>query len=74
LSEINSCSKVPAIGKFTNKVHAIFTVNAEEAVKARWKGLGGIFRKELKKQVSLDQETVLHPRRLSGYISRYFSF
>jgi len=40
---------VPAIGTFTNKVNAIFTVFAEEVAKVRWKGLRDNFRKELKK-------------------------
>jgi hypothetical protein len=58
---------------FTNKVNAIFTVFVEEASKARWKDLRDNFRKELKKKISLDRETVLHRRQLGGYISRYFS-
>jgi len=74
LSERNFCHKVPAIGTFTCKVNAIFTVFAEEATMARWKDLRDNFRKELKKQISLDRETVLHRRRLGGYISRHFSF
>jgi hypothetical protein len=74
LTERNSCWKVPAVGTFTNKVNAIFTVFAEEASKARWKGLRDNFRKELKKKISLDRETVLHLRHLGEYISRYFSF
>jgi hypothetical protein len=48
LSERNSCWKVPAIGTFANEVNAIFTVFAEEAAKARWKGLRDNFRKEIK--------------------------
>jgi hypothetical protein len=56
-------------------VNGIFTVFAEEAAKAIWKGLRENFRKELKrkKQISLDRERVLHRRHLGGYISRYFS-
>ena len=52
----------------------MFTVFADAAAKVRWKSLRDNFRKELKKQISLDRETVLHRRRLSGYISRHFSF
>jgi hypothetical protein len=51
------------------KTQYLFT---EEAVKVKWTGLGNNFGKELKKLVSLDWETMLHSRWLSGYISRFF--
>jgi len=38
------------------------------------KGLRDNLRNELQKQINLDRETVLHRRRLGGYISRHFSF
>jgi hypothetical protein len=38
LPDRNSCSKVPAIGTYTNKVNTILTVFAEKVAKAGWKG------------------------------------
>jgi hypothetical protein len=55
-------------------VNAIFIVFTEELAKVGWKVLRDNLRKELKKQISLEKETVLHPRCLGGYNSRHFSF
>jgi hypothetical protein len=38
LPDRNSCSKVPAIGTYTNEVNTILTAFAEKVAKARWKG------------------------------------
>jgi hypothetical protein len=45
--------KGTATGTFTYKVNAVFTVFAEEAAKARWKGLRDNFRKEIKSKPRL---------------------